>query len=238
MAPDKPHELREWIVGVALPVAIFLSTFLYTRSKDKADDEQRNTDRVAIIIKSLGSANEPERYLARGYVKYLAKHQEAPSELVELLLTDASNAKTPAESADAVSALRALASQGEQQNNAITKDVNNLPVRVYIHIQKEQDRATAAEIQRWLATLGYAVPGIELVGVNLRTSQVRYANSADAGLAKTLADQLDKKYTGLNVQTQSIGAYAASQNIAVPLRVLELWLVSNPDIGSSTPSGL
>ena len=99
-------------------------------------------------------------------------------------------------------------------------------------------RATAAEIQRWLATLGYAVPGIELVGVNLRTSQVRYANSADAGLAKTLADQLDKKYTGLNVQTQSIGAYAASQNIAVPLRVLELWLVSNPDIGSSTPSGL
>jgi len=230
---EKSHELREWIVGAALPVAIFVSTFMYTRSKDKADDEQRNTDRIAIVIKSLGSTNDPERYLARGYVKYLADHQEAPTELVSLLLTNARTAQTPAESADAVAALNEFANQNQQQKDTITSDVNNLPIRVYIHIQRDQDRTAATEIQNYLSSLKYAVPGIQLVGVNLTANQVRFANQPDEALAKKLAEQLNSKYSGLDVKTESIGAYAASQGIAVPLRVLELWLVANPAINQN-----
>jgi hypothetical protein len=88
----------------------------------------------------------------------------------------------------------------------------------------------SAQIQAFLSTLEYIAPGIQRVGAKLNVNQVRFANSADQILSEELATQLNSKYHGLDVQTESIGAYATRQGIHSSLRVLELWLRPHPDV--------
>lgn len=228
--PNENH-LREWLTGLALPIAIFATGFLYSRSKDAADDEQKKVDRVGTLIKSLASPSFTERHLARSYVLYLSQHHQTQEELADLLTKDAEAPATPQDSADSVATVNAIAKQAN--DNGISNNVNSLPVRVFVQISDETDRPAAAGVASWLQSKGYLVPGIQHVTSGPSQSQIRYANSADSDNAKALSEMLNGQYSHLKVSATSIAPYAVSRGLTVPSRVLELWLSSKPNLATT-----
>lgn len=211
--------IREWIAGLLLPVAIFA----YTLSKDRADEQQRELDRVATIIKSLGSSSEAERSLARSYITYLARHNEAPQEALELLQANYATAATPAESA----AIRQTIETVQQQDTRLSPAqsvVNNLPYKVFLQIRDNDDRPTAVLVQRALIANGIIAPGIELVadhGPDKNT--VFYFHPEDLKEAQAISQKL----TAAGIPTEPVDGshYTTLKAISVPQRQLEIWLI-------------
>jgi hypothetical protein len=215
---------REWIVGLLLPLVIFG----YTWRRDKADDEQRNLDRVTAIIKSLGSSSDAERGLARGYVKYLIEQKEAPEELASILVANANSAATRNEAESATSILQLLAEKSPETQPAIKQAVSNSPTRVFIEANTNDDLSMAREIQSNLITAGYSVPPIEKVGPVLKQTDVRYFNPGDAALAQQLAELLNKQYENIDAHPKDASKFAGPNGI--PNKQLELWLKTGADI--------
>ncbi|RXH57111.1 hypothetical protein [Granulicella sibirica] len=217
---SKSKAIREWIAGLLLPVAIFA----YTLSKDRADEQQRELDRVATIIKSLGSTSEAERSLARSYITYLSRHNEAPQEALDLLQANYATASTPAESAAIRQTIETVQQQDTKQAPNTPSVVNNLPYKVFLQIRDNDDRPTAVLVQRALIANNILAPGIELVadhGPDKNT--VFYFHPEDLKEAQTIS----KKLTDAGIPAEPVDGsqYTSFKAISVPQRQLEIWLI-------------
>jgi hypothetical protein len=69
------------IIGVLMPIVILIIGNWYTRQKERANENQRNADRLALLLKHLASDNTSERLLALQVVQYLHSKKEFPPEL-------------------------------------------------------------------------------------------------------------------------------------------------------------
>jgi len=208
--------VREWIVGLLLPMAIFA----YTYQKDRSDEQSRELDRVSTIIKSLGSTNALERSYARTYIEYLYHKNKAPDVVRDLLVVNVSSAPTAGESEAAVKTLEVI--QPAESKSPASSIEKNLPVRIYVQIRSEADRSTGQQAQRMRAANGISVPGIEVVSFGPSATELRYFHSEDKARAEDIARQL----TDLGVATKPTDtrALAEKTKARVPIGQLELWL--------------
>jgi hypothetical protein len=69
--------------GVLVPIAILVIGHWFTSQREKADEAQRNADRVALLLNHLTSDKTQERLLALQVLGYLRRHEEFPSELAD-----------------------------------------------------------------------------------------------------------------------------------------------------------
>lgn len=113
------------------------------------------------------------------------------------------------------SAVKKLASQVAQDSNARARD---LP-RIYMHIRKEENQSAAKSIGDDLRTSGFAVPGIELVGIGPPSSELRYFRKEDKPGAERIVTELGKK--GVVVDLKD---FSGSENsTAIRPGLYELW---------------
>src|SRR5712692_5473219 len=101
-------EIAKLLTAVLVPVAIFLVGNHYTAQKDSSDREQRNLDRISGLIKNLASENLSERLIAINYITFLAQKQEAPADLVPLLIASVEKKPDSPEGRAAATALRTI----------------------------------------------------------------------------------------------------------------------------------
>jgi len=95
--------------------------------------------------------------------------------------------------------------------------------RIYLHIQKEEDREGAKKVAEQLKGAGYFVPGIErLVNAGPGMSQVRYFRKAEADEAGKIVKLLanDK----VPIEAQYISGYENSDSIRP--RHYEIWFAA------------
>ncbi len=69
------------IAGVLVPISLLIIGNWYTRQKERADANQRNADRIALLLKHLASENINERLLALQILLFLRRTNEFPPEL-------------------------------------------------------------------------------------------------------------------------------------------------------------
>jgi hypothetical protein len=92
--------------------------------------------------------------------------------------------------------------------------------RIYIHIQKEEDRQGASKVAQQLKGARYVVPGIErLVSVGPKTSQLRYFRKAEASEAAEIARLLTNEK--VPIETQYVSGYENSD--AIRPKHYEIW---------------
>jgi hypothetical protein len=224
---DKSKPYREWITGLLIPLVIFI----YGCQKDDSDRKQRDLDRLATIIRSLGSTSPAERSLARSYIDYLSSKNELPAGAVELLSTNASTAATKQESSAAVATLSVVKSQDPSLASAVDQAVKKLPSRLFIQIRSDSDRDVATQVQSLLASPELTTPGIEVVKVGPSSSEVRYFYPED----KDLAQSISQKLTGMGIPTSAKDSRGFAKLLvsSVPKGQLELWLAPGAKLQGS-----
>lgn len=130
--------------------------------------------------------------------------------------------------ATATLAATSIDALGAAERNVVTSRVasaieSKRPL-LYIHIQREQDRGTAAAIQRAAIASGFFVPGIENVGnKGLKSgaqAEVRYFREVDAASAKQLAALVRSQLGDSPVRVIRVKSLASS----VTRNLVELWL--------------
>ena len=175
------------------------------------------------MIEPLASENLRERLIAIKVAGYLAEMNELPLELLPVL-EDLAKSDPSAVAAQAASA---AVEQVKQANPALQPQIEasfeQLPARIYFHIDTESQRARARSVATRLTEAlgsGFVVPGIERKRGPTR-SELRFFKSGEAAEAGRIAAKLAE--LGVGVELKDLSArYEASSEIRP--RHFELWL--------------
>lgn len=102
--------------------------------------------------------------------------------------------------------------------------IENLPARIYFHIQNEAQRERASSIAKQLAqNASVIVPGVQKVEQAPNSNEIRYFKLAEAVEAEGLAKAL--KELGFDARTKYVPGYESSQKLRP--RHYELWMSSS-----------
>ena len=213
-------EIAKLLTAALVPLAIFLVGNQYTSQKDSSDREQRNLDRISGLIKNLASENSSERVMAINYITFLAQKQEAPADLVPLLISSVEKKPESPEGRAAATALKTIETN-KSLSPLVQQTLSSLPARVFLHIRDEAQRAKAKDIQDQLVANGWPVPGIERVSAGPEKTIVKYFRPEDQPEAQQIADALHN--LKIDATTSNSSAFLKSANLTVPPRHFEIW---------------
>jgi hypothetical protein len=190
---SKAEIILSAVSGVLLPLAVAGVGGVYTYLQDKHNDDvliqQRQNEQVrqrseqaTTLLTHLASDSARERLLAVKVTEQLAKDNLLPSELVPVLVEIAKNDDSSGVSGAATEAVASttkvttVSAAGTQEtvSSQAQTTLAALPVRVYIHIRSEDQRKPAQKVAAALQAKGFLVPGIELVNVGPKESELRY----------------------------------------------------------------
>jgi hypothetical protein len=215
------------IVKGLTPIMLFLLGTMYSYYQSKAAEAQKTADRVATLVKSLNSDKAGEKLTAIFLLKReKQRHPEAvPDELlanavpalVNLAVNDR-NAEISKHAQQLVVEVTAKTDSAFSEN--VNKQVENIQARVYIHIQDENQRNDAKQIENKLGEKGLIVPGIERVNKGPTTTELRYFRKSE----ETEVNEIVKLLHQLSItdaKSQYIAGYEDSSSIRP--QHYELW---------------
>lgn len=189
---DKPRSRLETAEIVAkIIAAILIPTIggIYTCQRNgteqtrlsqqaSADSQQRQADRLALLLKYLGSETIRERLLGIRVAQYLSAQDLLPAPVIPVLVE--------------------IASKGtEDEVKSATQVLQSLPPRVYVHITSEAQRDLAVHAVSALAPIRVLVPAIQMVDSAPNRTQLRYFRDEDLPEAEHIGATLIQ--TGLQV---------------------------------------
>lgn len=219
------------LAKVLTPIMLFLLGTMYSYYQSKAAEAQKTADRVATLVKSLNSDKSDEKLTAIFLLKReKQKHpDEVPDELlasaVPTLVNIAVNDRNAEVSKQASQLVTEVTSKTDKSfSESVNKQVENLPARVYFHIQDEAQRSDAKQIENRLEEKDLIVPGIERVNRGPTATELRYfRKSEEAGANEiiTLLHQLSIT----DAKAKYIAGYEDSSSIRP--RHYELWFSLN-----------
>lgn len=236
---DKIVDLGKWFI---VSVAIVLSTSIVNdgfRERDQDIKEMEVFDKyVTTILEADGlekrralceyfaavSPNGQVRESWRAYKDVIDKQIVVNNELVAKVKEIEKREAEQAASAADLKKKDALLAQIESNNESLAPPLGSsnrgVTPRVYIHIAGDGQRASMQLLQKQLIMEGFLVPGIENVkGVAdiPKTSNVRFFNDSDEGIANIVAGRL-REAGGVDVNVYHVRKLSARPGH------LEIWL--------------
>lgn len=140
---------------------------------DELSDKIASYEQYINFLEKVRSQNVEERKSAVESLDQLAKQETVPNEIKDKIIE--TGRRNQDLSRVAISVI---------QNKPDTSQETGLKPRVYIHIQDEEQRKRAREIESKLEAAGFDVPDIEIVGSrNIKVSEIRYFRDADESKA-------------------------------------------------------
>lgn len=180
--------------GLLIPVVIFIVSQQIARNQEEFNLQQKKSERVATLLRSLSSENERERKLALSYTDYLVQNDMFPEELFDVFLEIArtGTAEEAGEAEKIITDYKASIMQMEEprqeQLKMINQKIEEIPPRIFIHINREDQRGTAMRIMKALKGKEIDTPGIELLDYEQQGSEIRFFRPEDEEFAHILAD--------------------------------------------------
>ena len=218
------------IAGIMTPILIAGFGTAFSWQQHKADEAQQTANRVAGLVRDL-SSDRPEVKLA--VLTLLSREREKhPEEVPEVLLASTaptlvslykndSNAEVARAAQQLVKDLSvktepALASSVAQPVEQIS--------RVFIHVQSEDQREMARQIQAKLEVDGYVVPSIVPVTVGPRSPELRYLRRAEEKEAAQIATRVNSLNL-VDLRPKYLDGYEDSKTLRP--KTYELWFGSS-----------
>jgi len=211
---NKKNLVEIMLMPIVVALVGIVGTCVVTHQQELNAQAKAYADRQIKLLEILGekitSKDESERILALSLLSTI------DGDLAAKL------AKAVAETEPEASNVRKVADKVVEEATARAR----LLPRVYIHIQKHEDRPQAEKASRFLKENGIAVAGIERVGIKAPgVTQLRYFRKAEKNKAEQIKSKLETKLKG--VELQYISGYERSRSIR-PMH-FELWFArSNP----------
>ena len=213
------------------PIMLFLLGTMYSYYQSKVAEAQKTADRVATLVKSLNSDKADEKLTAILLLKREKQRypEEVPDELlatvVPTLVNIAKNDRNAEISKQAQQLVVEVTAKTDSAfSESVKKQVENIQARVYIHIQDENQRSDAKQIENKLGEKGLIVPGIERVNKGPTTTELRYFRKSE----ETEVNEIVKLLQQLSItdaKAQYIAGYEDSSSIRP--RHYELWFSLN-----------
>jgi len=174
------------------------------------EQDQRNADRVAMLLPSLASENKIERRMGFALVEHFQQMKQLPEEVLPLL--------KQYWTIEGITTIQKEAQNNDQLNeqDKINGGIAALFPRIYIHIFNVAQRKVAQKYSRILENANFFVPRIQKVSTGPQTIELRYFHETEANEAKRIVDLLQDN--GLEVIEKYISGY---ENIQA--RHFELW---------------
>lgn len=218
----------ETIAKFLTPVVIFGVGTYYTWTQDRIEMDQKSLDRCINISKDLSSNSEVQKELSIALLTdQCGKYETLRTFAVSRLIQTAAQSNSASVVASAKKAALAL-SANTNVANSVEQAVKDLPPRIYVQVPDDTKRGEVADLSKRLnlnvvpGQPSYSIEGVENVGQTRSpsTTQVRYFRTEDAGLAKSIADQLTKLGVADVKPMLSAGK-------AIPFQ-LEIWFARAP----------
>lgn len=223
---SKADVLVRLVSTLLIPVVIFIIGNKIGEQQAEADREQRNSDRIALLLKSLGSENERERHLAISFSRHLAESGKFPPELLHVIEDIILSGKESRDnSRGAVEVLASAAEHDPDIARNISNTIRKLPPRVFIQIKNESQRPFAREIADILMREGFKVPGIERVKKEFRLleSELRFFRSDEQKEAHHITEII-QRHSKLRVKPVDLSSTRFAKSTGIDLRHYELWI--------------
>jgi hypothetical protein len=192
---------------------------LVNKAYKTLDKQSTHSDTILIALGNLSSDDPRKIKEAVEVLEDLDKEGAIPKEVKPAILVLAGQKKDSPDMRHLENALKQTPASAPNHDQS---SLNDLPPRVYIQIQDEQQRASAKDIQARLEAEGFVVPGIDNVGrLNLRNTQVRFFhdNSAERDLSQQVAGILQRA----GVNNSAAMHVEGFDNSAIRPKHLELW---------------
>lgn len=171
-------------------------------------DENQNIKKLIVndIVEKVGSEKPEERRHGLELLQKAASENALTPEDKQKIKTDILQKAPP----DVVQ--RAQAYIAKVPDKADPLKLAELKPRVYLHIQDDAQRASAANVRNMLAKAGFIVPGIEEVGqMKMNVSEVRYFRRDDQPAVADIIKVL--KEAGINARDKYIPGNEDSSKI-------------------------
>lgn len=231
MAEEKKRDWVDAIAKLLIPVVIFALGQQYACHKDASDQEQRQFDRDAALLKSLASKDETERVLTLQFVNYLHQTRQFPDELWVVVQTTGTGNRSDPSTQTAQLIVQNAAAQDTALTKQLQQTAQGIPTRVYIQIQNEAQRASAEHLRTSLHNAGFVAPVIELrAKESPGRAEVRYFSPSD----KSQADQVTQIVHELGL-TPEQKDFSGRYHGTVPLRQIEMWFGGQEVVAGGSP---
>ncbi|MBL8485389.1 MAG: ATP-binding protein, partial [Rhodocyclaceae bacterium] len=181
-----------------------------------ARTETLDVERIARQNQQLAAEKDSDAAIARSNLSYAAAKAAE--------LDDALKTNDHARAQQALGALRDIASK-TAVSSTIGGASPSREQRVYLHIQREDDRNAARRLAARLAREGYAVQGIQVVsGATRGDIRFRHEDEQDAERVRVLVERwASERGTRMNIAPMDI-----SSNPRAQPGVIEIWLPPLP----------
>ena len=210
---------------VLIPVLIWILGAWYNNQQKQLEERritaENTANRLTYLMKNLSSDNPRERKMAVVISKYLAEQNQLPLELVQVLAVIAESDSNKEVSNAAVLSLDAVATGGKEQAKAARAILNELPVRIYIHIPDKSKTTVARQIQAVLTGQGFQVAGIEIIPGGVKNTQLRYFHENEKAQAGKIAGILQEQGHRITV------SFIPGSENRVRARQFEIWIAGN-----------
>lgn len=183
--------------GLLIPVVIFIVSQQIAKNQEDFNLQQKKSERVATLLRSLSSENERERKLALSYTDYLVQNNMFPEELFDVFVEIAKTG-TAEEAGEAEKIITSYQQSMSQQVQAepeqlkmINQKIEDIAPRVFIHINNYQQERMAKRITNALNEDGIDTPGIEFLEYEQQGSELRFFRPEDEELAHQIAGMIE-----------------------------------------------
>ncbi len=182
------------IGGLLIPIVIFVVSQQIAEKQDEFNKEQKKSERVATLLSSLSSENERERKLALSYTDYLVQNDMFPEELFDVFIEIAKTGK-PEEAMEAEKiitnykqSVMQMEETSPEQIKMISRKIEAIAPRVFIHINNNNQRRMATGIMKVLKENEIDAQGIELLEYEQEGSELRFFRQEDEEYAFHIAE--------------------------------------------------
>src|SRR5712692_595354 len=211
------------IASIAIPVSLALVGHAFNAQQEQAAANLLKMERVEKMLSHLTSANDRERLLSMRVISFLAKQQQFPPELVEVMIGVARGDPAPDVSSSALETLATIAGNDTTSAPSMQAQqaLKTLPRVLHIHIADETQREAALRAREQAKAQGYVVPSIVMVGPEYlpHQTQLRFFHTEDKDDAYKLVGAL----SGTAAVSLKDFTQERSAGRAFP-RSLELWM--------------
>jgi hypothetical protein len=221
-------EFRTWLdvlSKVAIAVVGAAIAYIFAVQKQQNDD-------IKLITEFIVAEDEVRRELGKSIFSDYAEHGRLPESFIASILRFSSESPDKDLAQDVAASVEAAVAADQVSEDAIQAVEEDLPIRVYFHVQDKAQRTVAHLLQDELegnATFenkGVTVPGIEMDESGPTRNELRCFSAEECGKAgRYLADFLRNK--GVEMELVDLSRQHGDAN-DVPANYFEAWFASLP----------
>jgi hypothetical protein len=223
-------EFRTWLdVLSKFAVAVVGAAIAYIFAVQK----QQNDD-IKLITEFIVAEDEVRHELGKSIFSDYAEHGRLPESFIASILRFSSESPNKELAQDVAASVQAAIAANQVSENAIQAVEEDLPIRVYFHIQGEAQRTVAHLLENDLEDAALfentkvIVPGIETNEVGPAQNELRCFSAEECGTAgRYLADFLRNK--GIEVELVDLSGQHGDAN-AMPANYFEAWFAALPPV--------